>query len=121
MSKIEAKHPLTVLGDAGEMDFREVAGFNGGSIGIFRSGPGVSPWELHPEEDEILYVLDGAVMITLLDTDERTEVKVNKGEMLVVPRGHWHRHTVKDLLVELYVSPALTHHSMADDPRSDDG
>ena len=118
MKDLQARHPLKVLGDASEMDFREVAKFNDGTIGIFRSGPGVSPWELHPDDDEILYVLDGAVTITVLTDTGSFDVPVDKGSLLVVPRGHWHRHTVTELLIELYVTPGETQHSMADDPRS---
>lgn len=115
--KLGSRHPLVVLGDAAEMDFKEIAAFNDGTIGIFRSGPGVSPWEYHPDHDEILYVLDGAVTITVMDEREATDVLVDKGSLLVVPRGHWHRHTVHELLVELYVTPGQTRHSMAEDPR----
>lgn len=119
MKKLQSLHPLMVLGDAADMDFRELAAFNGGKIGIFRSGPGVSPWEYHPDHDELLYVLDGAVTITVLTDVDETDILVEKGFMLVIPRGHWHRHTVQDLLVEMYVSPAETRHSMSDDPRID--
>jgi len=115
--QLQAQHPLQILGDATEMDFREVAKFNAGSIGIFRSGPGKSPWEYHPTDDEILYVLDGAVTITVLTETESVDVLVEKDSLLVVPRGHWHRHTVSEILVELYVTPGETRHSMADDPR----
>lgn len=116
--KLQPYHPLVVLGDAAEMDFREIAAFNDGTIGIFRSGAGVSPWEYHPDDDEILYVLDGSVTITVLSEREATDVLVKKGSLLVVPRGHWHRHTVHESLVELYVTPGETRHSTADDPRA---
>ncbi|MDH3646586.1 MAG: cupin domain-containing protein [Gammaproteobacteria bacterium] len=117
MLQLESKHPLVVLGDAAEMDFREVAAFNNGTIGIFRSGAGQSPWEYHPDDDEILYAMDGAVTITVLSETDSIDVLVEKGALLVVPRGHWHRHTVHESLVELYVTPGATRHSMADDPR----
>ena len=117
MQKLRSQHPLMVLGDAAEMDFRQIAEFNDCTIGIFRSGPGVSPWEYHADHDELLYVLDGAVTITVLTDDDATDVLVDKGHLVVIPRGHWHRHTVQDLVVELYVSPPDTRHSMADDPR----
>ena len=108
MTQLAAHHPLKVLGDAGEMDFREIASFNQGTIGIFRSGPGVSPWEFHPDDDEILYVLDGGVTITVLTDTDTVEVAVEKGALFVVPRGHWHRHTVAESLVEMYVTPGAT-------------
>ena len=117
MQTIQSRHPLVILGDAPEMDFRQIATYNNGTIGIFRSGPGESPWEYHPDEDEILYVLDGSVTITVLTQTDSIDVPVEKGALLVIPRGHWHRHTVHELLVELYVSPENTQHSMAEDPR----
>ncbi|MEM6253461.1 MAG: cupin domain-containing protein [Cyanobacteria bacterium P01_D01_bin.156] len=51
---------------------------------------GLTPWECHPQ-DELLYVLDGSVEVTLWhETDPETSI-VSAGDMCVVPKGVWHR------------------------------
>ncbi len=97
-------------------DFLELAAFNQGSVGVFRCGPGTSPWEHHPDDDEMLYVLEGAVEITVLTGGGPLTTLVEPGSAFVVPRGLWHKHHVPERLVELYATPGGTVHSDADDP-----
>ena len=47
----------------------------------------VAPWHVHPESDEMFYVLSG---LFYLDTEEGT-AEVRAGELLVVPAGARHR------------------------------
>ena len=97
-------------------DFVELSAFNQGSVGVFRCGPGTSPWEHHPDDDEMLYVLEGAVEISVLSEGGPLTTRVEPGSAFVVPRGLWHKHHVPDRLVELYATPGGTVHSDADDP-----
>lgn len=63
--------------------------FNGHAIGG-RKFRGTSPWERHPGGDELLYVTDGSVEITLLLAEVDLRLVLNPGEMLVIPHGVWH-------------------------------
>jgi len=45
------------------------------------------------------------------------QTAVSAGSIFIVPRGLWHRHTIRDRLVELFVTPGETEHSTAEDPR----
>lgn len=99
------------------MKFHEFAKFNRGTVGMFRAGVGTSPWELHPDDDELLYVIEGEVEIEVLTDEGSRTTGVRAGSLFVVPRGHWHRHRVSQSLVEIYVTPGETRHSGADDPR----
>src|SRR5476649_712064 len=47
----------------------------------------VAPWHVHPESDEMFYVLSG---LFYLDTEDGT-AEVHPGELLVVPSGTRHR------------------------------
>ena len=47
----------------------------------------VAPWHVHPESDEMFYVLSG---LFYLDTEDGT-AEVRAGELLVVPAGTRHR------------------------------
>lgn len=102
-----------------DMQFKSLGDFNLGGVGVLRCGAGASPWELHPDGDELLHVIEGAVDIEILGEKDSVTIHVEAGELLVVPRGHWHRHTVADRLAELYVTSGTTEHSDADDPRTE--
>lgn len=114
---LEAHDIAARIADAGELDFRSLGDFNGGGAGVFRSGVGVSPWEMHPDGDEFLHLISGVVDVEVLSARSRKIVQLNAGSAVVVPRGHWHRHIVKSPAVEIYVTPGRSLHSEADDPR----
>ena len=101
------------------LDFKSLGDFNLGGVGVFRCGAGVSPWERHPDGDELLHVIEGAVDIEILDEQDSVTIQLEAGELLIVPSGHWHRHVVADRLAELYATSGTTEHSTADDPRSE--
>jgi len=47
--------------------------------------------EVHPEADELLCVLDGAVDVVLREGDGDRTVALAAGQATIVPRGVWHR------------------------------
>jgi hypothetical protein len=51
--------------DAAQNAFRMLAPFGSGGL-IVGGFSGRTPWELHPDTDELLYALDGEVEVTLL-------------------------------------------------------
>jgi mannose-6-phosphate isomerase-like protein (cupin superfamily) len=64
--------------------------FNNYSVGLGRYS-GKSPWERHLNGDELLYVLESEVEITLLsDSGDEHEV-LCAGCLFVVPKGIWHQ------------------------------
>jgi uncharacterized cupin superfamily protein len=101
-----------------EMEFHQLAPFNGGHVGVFRCSAGISPWERHPEDEELLHVIEGEVDIEVLTDDGPRLKRVRAGSVFVVPRGLWHRHRVPAKLQELYLTPGPTESSSADDPRA---
>lgn len=115
--EVHAHDVRKVLSEIGEMEFRTLSAFNEGAVGVFWTGAGTSPWERHPDDDELLHVIDGAVEITVLTNDDEIVTQVGPGELIVVPKGHWHRHHIPDRLLELYLTPGPSEHSTAEDPR----
>jgi len=87
------------------------------SLGVMRFS-GQAPWERHPDGDELLHVLEGAIDLTVLTDDGTTELRLNAGSVFVCPKGLWHRQRAPQSVTLLYGTP--TQHgevSFADDPR----
>lgn len=100
----DANAAMRVLGD-----------FNGCMLGLVRFS-GETPWEKH-EEDELLHVLEGEVRITiLLDDGARVEGIARKGQVVIVPRGRWHRQHAS-VTTTLLFATGTTAISTAKDPR----
>jgi mannose-6-phosphate isomerase-like protein (cupin superfamily) len=79
--------------------------FDSSSLGIGRYLPGSSPWERHNNGDELLYVVDGEVVIEVLDSVEPFLATLRAGTLFVVPRGKWHQLTAHAPANILYSSP----------------
>jgi mannose-6-phosphate isomerase-like protein (cupin superfamily) len=97
--------------------FPRLASYNDGAIYVGRFS-GQTPWERHPDADELLYVLEGAVEITLLAEGGPAQVSVAAGSAFVVPRGLWHRQLAPKGVTLLAAVPDNSENSEADDPRS---
>ncbi len=61
-------------------------------------------WHAHDDTDEVFIVLDGAMTIHFRDG----EVRLNSGEMFVIPRGVEHKPFAKEECRILLVEPAGT-------------
>ena len=66
--------------------------------------------EMHPDGDELLYVISGAIAVIFDDGDEQTigattSVVVRGGEVLRVPRGVWHRVDIVEPAFLVHVTP----------------
>ena len=60
------------------------------------SGPSPHRGELHPDGDELLYLVSGRMDVVVDDGDqdrvgEETVVRLGPGDACIVPRGTWHR------------------------------
>jgi quercetin dioxygenase-like cupin family protein len=115
---MEAHNLASAFVDLGEVEFRRLAVFNSGEVGVFWAASGVSPWERHPDDEEFLLVVEGSVEIEVLAKDESQVRTVAAGSIFVVPRDCWHRHRHTGLVKELYLTPGRTEMSFDDDPRS---
>ena len=77
--------------------------------GIFVGGfAGESPWERHPSGDEIVQVLVGETQLIIrLDQGDETFL-LTKGQMIVVPKGQWHRFIAPNGVTLMTVTPKPT-------------
>ena len=69
-------------------------------------------WEMHPSEDEFLYLVEGSIDVILRDDpDDEAErrIELRAGCACVVPKGAWHRQIVVAPCKMLFVTPETLH------------
>ena len=60
--------------------------------------------EIHPDGDEVLYLISGKVKVVFLESDEE-DIDVRPGDGLVVPKGTWHRVDIIEPSQIVYLTP----------------
>jgi quercetin dioxygenase-like cupin family protein len=104
-------------GEEADAAVRTIASLDGCTLGVMRFS-GETPWERHPDGDELLHPLEGEVDVTVLTDDGPARVTVPAGSIFVCPRGLWHRQLPRTAVTELFATPAdTTEVSWAEDPR----
>lgn len=94
----------------GQFDFHDcICG-----IGAFVGRP---PWERHTAGDELLHVLTGECVLTILEGDDEHTRTLQGGNLVVVPRGRWHANDAPDGVTMLYITPRDGNQHSWDDPR----
>jgi mannose-6-phosphate isomerase-like protein (cupin superfamily) len=88
---------------------RRIDGYTIG-VALNIDGPGPHRGEVHPDGDEFLYLVSGAMELILDDGDEtaagvETKVPLGSGDAYVVPRGVWHRLEAVDPSYLIHVTP----------------
>ncbi len=115
-------NPNKAVNQLSEMEFQELSTFNEGSSGVFwGEASDWSPWEMHPDCDELLHVIDGAIKLEVLpfEGEDITVVSLKTGDFSHIPRGQWHRQKLLVKTKEFYLTPGPTLHSHSLDPRKD--
>ena len=60
--------------------------------------------EMHPDGDEVLYLISGRANVVFVEDDEEN-IEMRPGDGLVVPRGMWHRVDILEPCQIVYVTP----------------
>lgn len=114
---MEVKDVLGVLGASPAGSFLTLAQFNGAGVGACDI-TGVSPvWEMHPDTDELFYIIEGEFEMTLLLDDETRHCVAGAGSLFVVPKGVWHKPAAPNGAKFIHLTPGRSEHSDAEDPR----
>ena len=99
--------------------FARLAPYRDSAINAARfSGEG--PWERHPNGDEIVQIVDGAVTFHILTEEGHEAHALEAGMLVIVPRGAWHRFASGDGVTLMTTTPQPTQHLdfAIDDPRT---
>ncbi len=106
MRVYEVKSIRERFGTLTERANEALGSFDKCTLGIGRYIPGTSPWEKHTNGDELLYVVDGHVLVEILEDDGSSEsLEIGAGQLIVVPSGKWHQLTATDYVNILFASP----------------
>jgi len=72
--------------------------------------------EMHPDGDEVLYLVSGKVRVTL-EFDPVQVIDVSPGDGLIVPKGVWHRVDILEPSQIVYLTPGPNneHRPLPDD------
>ena len=90
----------------------------GRQVGVLSvDSPGVrDEWEMHPEQDELLYLLEGTIDVLLradLGKSEEERLQFRKGQACLIPKGMWHRQVVIAPCKMLFLTPETVHRPYA--------
>jgi len=61
--------------------------------------------EMHPDGDELLFLLSGNITVVLEDEEPPRRVSLAPGQALIVPRGVWHRVLLAEPSQVLHITP----------------
>jgi mannose-6-phosphate isomerase-like protein (cupin superfamily) len=64
---------------------------------------GQTPWERHLD-DELLYILEGKVEVTILTSQTTQKVTLQAGSVFIVPRNLWHKQFASEGVKLLFVT-----------------
>ncbi len=115
----EALDKLTFLPDRSPLStpedkedaFARISAYRDGAVFIGHYA-GNSEWERHSKGDEVVMVLEGETTLFLLEEGEERPHGMSGGELLVVPRGVWHRFESPKGVKVMTVTPQPTDHSV---------
>jgi mannose-6-phosphate isomerase-like protein (cupin superfamily) len=65
-------------------------GMTMGVVGLDPDAPAPHAGEVHPDGDEILYLISGRVRV-IGESAPSEDVELGAGEACIVPKGEWHR------------------------------
>ena len=92
---------------------RRVPGLVIGAPTMTRNAP--HGGEMHPDGDELLYLISGAVSVVLELPDATKTLEVSPGQAVIVPKGVWHRVLIHQpsQLVHLTPGPGGEHRPLS--------
>lgn len=118
LTMMRDRTPVSTAADR-QGSFARLAEYRDG--GIFAAKfSGASPWERHPQGDELVQVVDGATTMHMMTADGPQSFVVTAGMAVVVPQATWHRFDAPDGVTLMTATPQPTQHLDIDvaDPRT---
>ena len=73
-------------------------------VATFRFAEDWTRWEMHPEGDEVVVLLSGAMDLVLEEPSGERVVPLRAGTTCIVPKGVWHTATVHEPSEALHIT-----------------
>lgn len=108
---LENRTPEMAFSGGAEKAFSEIAKYRDGAIYVGHYS-GNSEWEKHTQGDELVMVLAGETTLVMLAGKTEEQVRLQAGELLVVPQNTWHRFEDSRNLKVMTITPQPTDHSI---------
>jgi len=87
-----------------DQDFGDFSGHS--LVAVHHFEDSWSTWEMHPEGDEIVYLISGNIDFALkLDGKEKILHVDNPGATIVIPKGIWHTARPRQQTSMLFITP----------------
>jgi mannose-6-phosphate isomerase-like protein (cupin superfamily) len=80
-----------------------IDGYTVGAPMITRDAP--HGGELHPDGDELLYLVSGRLDVVLDENGGETIVELKPGDAFIVPKGVWHRVVMREPSQLIHITP----------------
>lgn len=80
-----------------------VDGYTVGAPFMTRNAP--HNGEMHPDGDELLYLISGQIDVLLEEGDTETIHALQPGQGFIVPKGVWHRVLIKEPSRLVHITP----------------
>ena len=75
-------------------------------MGILKLDAGPSHWEVHPDGDELLYLLSGSMDVVLETDGENKVINLSGHSSCIVPRETWHQTIAREPCSLLFITPS---------------
>ncbi|KXF81930.1 cupin domain-containing protein [Enterovibrio coralii] len=108
LSFLSGRTPETTDEEAKDA-FAMLSEFSNGGVYIGHYD-GYSEWERHSHGDELVQVLGGETTLVLLIDGEEQPKLLSAGQLLVVPKGVWHRFESPKGVKVMTITPQPTDH-----------
>jgi mannose-6-phosphate isomerase-like protein (cupin superfamily) len=69
------------------------------------TGPAPHAGEMHPDGDELLYLISGKISVVLEQGGAERVLEVLPGQAVIVPRGVWHRVVPNEPSQMVHITP----------------
>jgi len=85
-----------ITGDVTDDVVKRVANTDGWLVSTYRMAADMDSSEMHPEGDELHYLVSGRLDLVLEEGDGDRVLELTPGDSASVPKGVWHRFIVRE-------------------------
>ena len=79
---------------------------SGRLMGVLKLDTGPSHWEVHPDGDELLYLLSGSMDVVLESEGQNKVITLGGLSSCIVPKETWHQTIIREPCSLLFITPS---------------